>query len=184
VPGLTPFQTVGPYFDILLRSRRPSGTPGHGATDIVIEGRLLDGAEAAVPDGLIETWQADAAGRYPHPEDPRAADAEADSCGYAWCHTDQDGWFRLRGVRPGAVPGPDGRMQAPHILVSVMARGILTRYITRMYFDGDPANDRDPILALVPEPRRGSLMARPGGDGRYRFDIVLQGPGETVFLDA
>jgi len=178
---LTPFQTVGPYFDIFLRARKPSGPLVDDGTGIVIAGRLLDGAGAPVPDGLIETWQADAEGLYPHPEDPRAADAGF--VGYAWCHTDRDGGFRLDAVRPGAVAGPGGRMQAPHILISVMARGILTRYVTRMYFEGDPANDRDPILALVPEARRGSLMARDSGDGGYRFDLVLQGPGETVFFD-
>ncbi len=183
MPGLTPFQTVGPYFDILLRSRQPSGPLADDATGIVIEGRLLDGAGEAVPDGLIETWQADTGGRYRHPGDPRSADADAGFTGYSWCHTDREGAFRLHGVRPGPVPGPDGQMQAPHVLISVMARGILTRYVTRMYFDGDPANAQDPILGVVPEARRASLLARGGGAGRYQFDIVLQGSGETVFLD-
>ena len=183
MPGLTPFQTVGPYFDILLRSRRPQPEPAEDPSAIVIEGRLLDGAGEPVSDGLIESWQADAAGRYRHPEDPRAPAGLAAFSGYAWCHTDPDGGFRLHGVRPGAVPGPDGKPQAPHVLVSVMARGILTRYITRMYFDGDPANERDPVLGLVPRARRGSLLARAATGNRYRFDIVLQGPRETVFLD-
>jgi protocatechuate 3,4-dioxygenase alpha subunit len=81
------------------------------------------------------------------------------------------------------VPGPDGRDQAPHIAVSVMARGILTRFITRIYFEGEAANAEDAILALVPEDRRPTLIARRAGDGRYRFDLVMQGPGETVFFD-
>jgi protocatechuate 3,4-dioxygenase alpha subunit len=165
VPGLTPFQTVGPFFDILLRTRHPSTVPDGDAPALRVEGRLVDGAGAPVSDALVESWQTEAGGHY------------------AWCHTDREGGFRLEAVMPGPVAGPDGRPQAPHVLVSVMARGILTRYVTRLYLDGHVANDSDPILALVPPARRATLMARPDGDGRCRFDIVLQGARETVFFD-
>jgi protocatechuate 3,4-dioxygenase alpha subunit len=143
--------------------------PEVGAGRIVIEGVLRDGAGTPVPDGLLETWQADSAGRYqPHQ-------------GAGRIPTDQDGRFRLDTVMPGAIGGASP--QAPHIVVRVLARGILTRLLTRIYFPGEPGNDRDPVLLTVPEPRRPRLLAEPIGPDRYRFDIVLQGPGETVFFD-
>jgi len=86
-------------------------------------------------------------------------------------------------VMPGRVPGPDGKAQAPHIAVGVLARGLLTRLVTRMYFDGEPSNGEDAVLSLVPAPRRGTLLATRIDGDRYRFDIALQGPGETVFFD-
>jgi protocatechuate 3,4-dioxygenase alpha subunit len=182
---VTSFQTVGPFFDVALRTRaqmemvRPET---HGER-ITIEGVLLDGTGSPIPDGLVEIWQADASGRYAHPDDPRGADADPSFSGYGWRHTTENGGFRFETIKPGAVEAPDGRVQAPHIMVSVMGRGILTRFITRLYFEDDPANDRDPILALVPAARRRTLIARPTGEGRYRFDIRIQGPGETVFFD-
>ena len=183
---LTPFQTAGPFFDVMLRSRAEMqmvqpDTRGHRIT---IEGLLLDGGGAPIHDGLVELWQADAEGRYAHPDDPRSAEADASFYGYGWRHTNEDGSFRFDTIKPGAVVAPGGGMQAPHILVSVMARGVLTRFITRLYFEDEPSNDRDPILALVPAARRNTLIARRAGEGRYRFDIRVQGPEETVFFDA
>jgi protocatechuate 3,4-dioxygenase alpha subunit len=183
---VTGFQTVGPFFEVALRTRAEmqmvqSETRGERIT---IEGVLLDGAGLPMPDGLVEIWQADANGRYAHPDDPRGADADPSFSGYGWRHTTEEGGFRFDTIKPGAVEGPDGPMQAPHIMVSVMGRGILTRFITRLYFEDDAATDRDPILALVPAARRGTLIARRTAEGRYRFDIRIQGPGETVFFDA
>lgn len=184
---LTPFSTVGPFFRLLLRGRREDtdtlvGEATRGRR-VTIEGTLLDGAGAPIDDGLVEIWQADANGRYPHPADPNAASADPAFGGYGRAATGTDGRFTFHTITPGAVPGPDGRLQAPHVLVSVLARGIMTRCWTRIYFEDEPANGEDAILRLVPEARRRTLLARPLGDGRYRFDIVVQGEGETVFFD-
>lgn len=183
--GLTPSQTVGPYFGVLLQSRTPSRqvTAATLGTRVVIEGKAFDGAGAPMPDALVETWQADAHGRYRHPDDRRPQPADPAFNGYGWAHTRDDGGFTFETIKPGPVPGPDGRDQAPHILVSVMARGILTRFITRIYFEDEPTTAQDPILALVPENRRHTLMARRTEEAQYQFNIVMQGPDETVFLD-
>jgi protocatechuate 3,4-dioxygenase alpha subunit len=185
MPGLTPFQTVGPYFDIMLRSRLPNRqvTDRTAGTRIVVHGALFDGAGRPVPDALVETWQADAHGRYHHPDDQRPQPADPAFNGYGWAHTDDEGRFTFETVKPGVVPGPADCDQAPHILFGIMARGILTRFTTRLYFEDEPANATDPILALVPEERRHTLIAQRTSEGRYRFDIVIQGPKETVFFD-
>jgi protocatechuate 3,4-dioxygenase alpha subunit len=182
---ITGFQTVGPFFEVMLRSRLPLEMvrPETAGERVVIDGVLTDGGGEPIPDALVEIWQADAAGRYAHPADPRHDAADPSFCGYGWQHTGESGRFTFHTIRPGAVAGPSGQLQAPHILVSVMARGILTRFVTRLYFEGEPANDRDPTLALVPAARRHTLIARRADDGRYRFDIRMQGPGETVFFD-
>ncbi len=173
---LTPFQTVGPYFAILpLAGEESAAAPGAPGRSIAIEGIVRDGAGAIVPDALIETWQADAAGRFDA--------ADPTFRGFARAATDDSGRYEVRTVMPGPVEGPEGRAQAPHVLVSILARGILTRLITRIYFADDPANWADPILSLVPEARRATLVATSPAPDRYRFDIVLQGPGETVFFD-
>ena len=182
---VTPFQTVGPYFGVWLRSRAghrqvTGQTPG---TRIAIEGQVFDGAGAPIPDALVETWQADANGGYRHPEDRRPHQMDPAFSGYGWAHTRAGGEFTFETIKPGRVPGPDGRDQAPHVLVSVMARGILTRFVTRMYFEDEASNVEDAILAMVPEARRQTLVAKRSGEGRYRFDLVMQGPDETVFFD-
>ncbi len=180
--GATPFQTVGPFFRFGLvfdGCDRPVGASE--GTRIVVEGTVRDGAGAPVPDALIETWQADSSGRYHHPEDRRAGNG-APFDGFRRTATDPDGKFSLTTVRPGPVPGPGNRQQAPHLVVGVFARGLLTRLVTRIYFEGEVANDQDPILELVPQARAATLVARRVGEGRYRFDIVLQGKDETVFF--
>ena len=182
--SLTPFSTVGPFFKLLVR-HQPEGAATLVAPDIegrhiTIEGALLDGAGAPIDDGLIEIWQADADGRYPHSADG----VERAFAGFGRVATGAPGTFAFRTIKPGRVAGPDGRMQAPHILVSVMARGIMSRCWTRLYFDDEAVNDDDPVLQLVPAARRATLIARSIGDGRYRFDIVVQGERETVFFDA
>jgi protocatechuate 3,4-dioxygenase alpha subunit len=149
----------------------------------VIEGQVLDGNGNAIPDALVETWQADARGHYPHPEAGGAETVDTTFNGYGWAHTGGDGGFRFETIKPGHVPAPGGGDQAPHIVVSVMARGILTRFITRIYFDDEPANAQDPILGMVPADRRHTLIGRHAGDGRYVFNVVMQGAGETVFFD-
>jgi protocatechuate 3,4-dioxygenase alpha subunit len=170
--GLTPSQTVGPYFDIMIRGRGDCRQVRDASvgTPIVIEGQVFDGGANVIPDALIETWQADP------PSDARFS-------GYGWAHTREDGGFRFETVKPGRVAAPGRGEQAPHIVVSVMARGILTRYITRIYFEDEASNADDPVLALVPAERRDTLIARRIGEGCYRFNLVMQGPGETVFFD-
>jgi protocatechuate 3,4-dioxygenase alpha subunit len=183
----TPSQTVGPYFAIGLPWPEgphaiPEGTPGA----ITITGTVYDGAGAPVPDHLLESWQADPDGRfadmYGH-----GGRSEIDGFrGFARCGVeDGDGTFEIVTVKPGRVPGVGGtdRLQAPHIDVSVLARGMLNRCVTRIYFaDEEQANAEDPILARVPADRRQTLLAQPEGGG-YRFDIRLQGAAETVFFD-
>ncbi|WP_037303619.1 protocatechuate 3,4-dioxygenase subunit alpha [Amycolatopsis orientalis] len=181
MPETTPSQTVGPYLSIGLPwPDGPDVVPADEPGAIRIHGRILDGAGDPVPDAMIETWQADADGRFDHPDDPRGAVASGFR-GFGRCPTDPDGNYEIRTIKPGAVPGPAGSTQAPHIDVSVLARGLLHRVVTRIYFE-DSDNSADPVLASVPETRRGTLIAARTGDG-YRFDIRLQGEGETVFFD-
>lgn len=187
---VTPSQTVGPFFHDALPWEdggvvADAAIPG---TRIVVEGRVLDGAGAPVPDALIETWQANAAGRYDHPEDGQDKDLTPGFKGAGRTPTATDGTFRIVTIKPGRVPGRGNALQAPHIMVSVLGRGLLKRLATRLYFADEPgANDEDAILALVPEDRRGTLIARADGEGPdgcvYRFDIHLQGDDETVFFD-
>jgi protocatechuate 3,4-dioxygenase alpha subunit len=180
----TPSQTVGPFFEIGLSwESGPYAISEGGAGAITIAGVLWDGAGEPVPDGLIETWQADAAGRFADLHDHGGPSAIDGFRGFARCATDGDGGYRIVTVKPGTVSGPDGSMQAPHVNVSVFARGMLNRCVTRAYFaDEWQANAADPVLASIPAARRATLLARPNDDG-YRFDIRLQGPDETVFFD-
>lgn len=209
--GQTPWQTLGPFFHYALPweggadlvggadiGARPDLAPdGHfllrGPTQrgaiagepIEIAGFVYDGDGAPVPDALIELWQANAAGRYASPADDRAElPLDADFTGFGRAATGADGSYRFRTIRPGRVPGPGNALQAPHAALSVMGRGILKRLVTRIYFADAEGNDDDPVLALVPPDRRHTLIARrDGADSSYRFDIRLQGAGETVFFD-
>lgn len=183
--GPTPSQTVGPYFAIGLRWPEgeravAEGTPGA----IRIAGRIFDGEGEPVRDALVETWQADPDGRFPDIRAYGGASRAEGFRGFARSgDEDGDGSWQAFTLKPGPVPAPDGRMQAPHLAVSVFARGLLHRCVTRIYFaDEEQANATDPVLASVPPERRPTLLAKaaPGG---YRFDIRLQGPGETVFFD-
>ncbi len=189
--GITPSQTVGPFLAIGLPwpdgpSVVPPGAPGA----ITITGLVLDGAGAPVPDALVETWQADPDSRFDHPDDPRGAVAPAviGFRGFGRSATSTDGSYQIRTLRPGALPGPAGQTEAPHLDVSVFARGLLDRVVTRIYFpDEAEANDADPVLASISDQeRRATLIAiadpaRPGTG--FRFDIRLQGDRETVFFD-
>jgi protocatechuate 3,4-dioxygenase, alpha subunit len=181
----TPSQTVGPYFAIGLPWEHgplavPEDTPGA----IRISGFVYDGAGAIVPDSLIETWQADPHGRFADLHDHGGPSELPGFRGFArYGVEDGDGRFEIVTVKPGPVPGPGDAMQAPHIDVSVFARGMLQRCVTRIYFaDEVEANAGDPVLASVPKDRRATLIAQATGGG-YRFDIHLQGHGETVFFD-
>jgi protocatechuate 3,4-dioxygenase alpha subunit len=183
--GLTPSQTVGPYLAIgLLRELiTPALVDPADSRALVVSGLLLDGAGDPVPDGMVEVWQANAAGRYAHPADVRdEPPLEEGFLGFGRSGTSPGGRFELVTVKPGPVPWPDGGMQAPHLELGVFARGLLKRLVTRMYFpDEEEANARDPVLSRLDAGRRETLVARPDGAG-LRFDIVLQGPGETAFF--
>ncbi len=179
----TPWQTVGPYLSIGMTWLNTGDLAGESASGerIAIEGTFVDGDGQPITDGLIELWQADAHGRYAHPEDARALPPEAGFRGFGRVPTDAQGRFRFRTIKPGRVPAGGG-LQAPHVNVSVFARGILKRLVTRIYFGDEPSNADDPLLAQVPAERRSTLIALRERDA-YRFDIVLQGERETVFFD-
>lgn len=183
----TGWQTVGPYLHIGLTwlNRTKLATEATKGERIAIEGRLLDGDGAPVPDGMLEIWQADAEGRYNHPDDDQAKPLDPSFFGFGRVDTDKDGRFRFETIKPGRVPGPGNTLQAPHILVSVFMRGQLRRLVTRIYFADEPSNAEDPILALVEEParRRTLLATREPGGSTYRFDIRVQGEDETVFFE-
>ncbi len=181
---LTPFQPVGPYFHVMLRDAplraATVASPDTAGTHITIEGAVLDGARAAVTDALVEIWQADASGHY-----PTAVSSSAPPFpGYARVATDREGRFSFATVKPGGVREGSGTPQAPHLLLAVLAPGVLTRYWTRVYFDDEAANGTDGILRMVPEARRATLLAQTTAAGRYHFNVVLQGQDETVFFDA
>jgi protocatechuate 3,4-dioxygenase alpha subunit len=182
---LTPSQTVGPFLHIALPWPDgpyvvPDGTPG----GVWLRGRVLDGDGAPIRDALLETWQADPAGRFDHQDDPRGAHRPtvAGFRGFGRSPTDDDGWYRVLTVKPGPLPAPDGALEAPHLAVTVLARGLLNRLVTRIYFpDEAAANEADPVLSTVDSGRRATLVAtdEPGG---LRHDIRLQGTDETVFF--
>jgi protocatechuate 3,4-dioxygenase alpha subunit len=207
--GQTPSQTVGPFFhyglpwkggaDLVGQSDlgarpelflpehyllKPSLARGPVAGDIIeVLGQVRDGDGAPVPDAMIEIWQANAAGRYASADDPRSELArDPNFIGFGRASTGADGVYRFRTIRPGRVPGPGNSLQAPHLAVGIFGRGLLKRLVTRLYFADAPENADDPILALVPEERRATLIARKV-DGLWRFDIVLQGAAETVFFE-
>lgn len=181
--GVTPSATVGPYLAIGLTWAdgvwaAAEGTPG----GFWIRGRVTDGAGDVVPDALIETWQADPDGGFASPEDPRGAAAYPGFRGHARAQT-LTGEFAVFTLKPGRVPDGDGGLQAPHLDVSIFARGLLDRVVTRIYFEDETeANAEDAVLRSLPEDRRDTLVATRTGDG-YRFDVDLQGDRETVFFD-
>jgi protocatechuate 3,4-dioxygenase alpha subunit len=179
----TPSQTIGPFFAVaLIWADGPEvvadGTPGA----VRIAGRVLDGAGAPVPDALVETWQADPDGCFAHPDDPRGP-ASGSFRGFGRSATDAEGRWAIRTVKPGPLPTPEGGAEAPHLDVSVFARGLLGRLVTRIYFpDEAEANAADPVLCSIADPRvRERLVAVPDGDG-LGFDIHLQDERETPFL--
>jgi protocatechuate 3,4-dioxygenase alpha subunit len=201
---ITPSQTVGPYFAYgLTPHSRCNWSPDQRAYDwketvganlvtpdasgekIRIEGRVTDGDGQPINDAMIEIWQADAQGRYANPRDNRAL-PNTQFKGFGRSATDKDGVYSFDTIKPGPVPGPSGKQQAPHIVVCVYSRGMLRQIYTRLYFSDEKANDADPILAMVPAERRKTLIAHKetrGGQTTYRFDVRVQGKDETVFFD-
>jgi len=183
-----PSQTIGPFYHFGLTTNQALGclaSPGARGEHIRLRFRVLDGDGAPVPDGMIELWQADASGKYHHPADTQEKEPDPSFCGFGRLATDAGGACTFDSVRPGRVPDGRGGCQASHINVSLFTRGMLVRLVTRVYFEGDPALAEDPVLALVPEERRATLLARPDRDapGQWNFEIRMQGERETVFFD-
>ena len=182
----TPSQTVGPFFHegLVRTGENILVSPGAPGPRLVLSGQVFDGDGQAVPDALLEIWHADVAGRY-----PQRGDGEAVFRGFGRSDTRHEGdCFRFETVKPGRVAGPGGAPQAPHACVRIFARGLLTHLSTRVYFADEPAaNDADAVLQRVPAERRRTLLARrvasTDGVATYRWDIVLQGSGETVFFE-
>jgi protocatechuate 3,4-dioxygenase alpha subunit len=173
----TTSQTVGPYLHIgltwmIIDNLAADGMAGERVT---IEGRVIDGDGRPVNDALVEAWQAGPDGKY----------GQKGFRGFGRVATDDHGVFRFHTVKPGRVPGPSGKPQAPHIAVNVFMRGQLKQLVSRIYFPGDPANAEDAVLGLVPAERRDTLIARTGGrSGVLKWDVILQGKDETVFFDS
>lgn len=185
-PEPTPSQTIGPFFHdgLVDEDRSELVSPDHPEA-ITIEGVVYDGAGEIVPDAMVEIWQANAAGRYEHSADDRVdLTLDEDFSGFGRSSTVEDGEFSFVTVKPGAVPGPNGQDQAPHIMVSVFARGLLKRLVTRIYFPNEEeANAGDPVLSSIEDSRlRSTLVARVEGDA-LRFDVHLQGKGQTAFFE-
>ena len=174
----TASQTAGPYWHLidfpawadLLRADGPNADIA--GERITLTGRITDGDGAPCPDALVEIWQAGPDGRY-----------DGAFHGFGRCATDAGGGFRFTTLKPGPVQGRGNSFQAPHVAISIFARGLLQQLVTRLYFADEPLNEQDPILSAVPAARRGTLIARPEGPGTWRLDIRLQGDDETVFLE-
>ena len=187
---LTGSQTVGPFFaPALLREgalRNTLTQPETVGERIRIEGYVIDGDGLPVPDALVEIWQANAHGRYNHPSDNGAAPLDPAFLGYGRSGTGEDGSYWFETIKPGSVPFDASQTQAPHIGVTVFARGLLNHLMTRLYFQDEAANETDLVLQRVPSERRATLLARRiSGDAMpvYRFDIILQGANETAFFN-
>jgi protocatechuate 3,4-dioxygenase alpha subunit len=182
--GSTPSQTVGPFLSIGMTWEDGACAAAPGTTGAVwIRGRVLDGAGEPVTDAVVESWQADPDGRFDHPDDPRGARPPSPGFrGFARSATNAGGEYAIHTVKPGQLPDGAGGLQAPHLAVSVLARGLLDRVVTRIYFADEPtANAADDVLLSLDAAGRATLLAAPSADG-YTLDIVLQGDHETVFF--
>ncbi|MBL4720746.1 MAG: protocatechuate 3,4-dioxygenase subunit alpha [Alphaproteobacteria bacterium] len=200
-------QTVGPFYNYALMRDGENDLTGGGKASgetVVIEGRVTEGSGAPVRDVLLEIWQANSHGRYNHPADDSDRGLDENFRGFGRTLSDEDGCFRFVTIKPGAVPaegaggssvgesaaggrtGGGNVWQAPHIAISIFASGLTRRLVTRLYFPGEDANATDPALSGIPEGDRERLIAKPGdggGEKSIRFDIVLQGEGETPFFE-
>jgi protocatechuate 3,4-dioxygenase, alpha subunit len=184
----TPSQTVGPYFHLGCTNNHVVSCiagPDAKGERVRLICRVFDGDGVPVDDAMIEIWQADSEGNYNTSTGAQGTEADPDCAGFGRMATDANGKCFFETIKPGRVPGINGRSQAPHFNVSVFARGILKRLTTRIYFADDPSNQECPILALVPEERRATLLARPdrGNPGDWHFEVHLCGKDETVFFD-
>lgn len=195
-PGITPSQTIGPFAAPVLTPNEAGKrnydwhqlvgnnlvTPDAAGERIRIEGRMLDSDEVPVDGILFEIWQADGQGRYAHPRDPNRTNTSFK--GFGRFESDMQGCFVFDTVKPGRVAGPNGAMQAPHLVVAIHMRGVLSHLFTRIYFSDEATNADDPILALVPAARRETIIAtRDPSNAIYRIDFRIQGARETVFFD-
>lgn len=190
--GITPSQTVGPYFAYCLTPTRYSlhevfstdltkdGVEGQRVT---LTGRVLDGDGVGISDAMVEIWQADAKGTYDHSTLGKNA-SNAGFKGFGRSESAQDGAYEFTTIKPGRVAGADGKPQAPHLGVTVFARGMLTHLFTRIYFEDEASNAEDQVLNLVPAERRHTLIAKKVGENAYQLDIRIQGGDETVFFEA
>ena len=185
---LTGSQTVGPFFH--LGCSDPFSIPVIASA--LIKGEhikfvctIRDGEGTLLPDAMIEIWQANADGKYNHPANDENREIDEEFRGFGRVASDKNGCCAFETVKPGRVPSWTSVAQAPHLEISVFARGLLKRLVTRAYFAGDPANNEDPVLALVPAERRETLMAHADASqpNTWRFDIHLAGEEETVFFD-
>jgi protocatechuate 3,4-dioxygenase alpha subunit len=185
----TPSQTVGPFYHYALDRPAWADLTADGASGekIHIEGCILDGDRVPVFDAFLEIWQANEAGKYAHPEDRQDKPLDVRFRGFGRVGTDAEGRFRFTTIRPGRVPGRGNTLQAPHINIAIFGRGLLKQLTTRLYFaDQKEANESDPVLSAIEDPAaRKTLLAMKiaGAIPTYRFDIVLQGDGETVFFE-
>jgi protocatechuate 3,4-dioxygenase, alpha subunit len=183
---VTASQTVGPYLRIgflplLVDDLAPAGTPGERIT---VRGNMIDGEGRVINDGVLEIWQADAQGRYAHPEDGGSSAGGKAFRGFGRILADRNGTFQFTTIKPGPVAGPGGQPQAPHLAVTIFMRGMLTHLFTRVYFPGEPLNATDPVLQRVPSDRRATLIAAATADKSvFDWKIVSQGSNETVFFD-
>jgi protocatechuate 3,4-dioxygenase, alpha subunit len=168
----TPSQTVGPFFAIELPYAEGPYVVADGTEGAIwLRGRILDGAGDPIPDALVESWQAGPDGRF-----------DGDFRGFGRSGSDEDGAWAILTLKPAAVPAPDGGEQAPHVALTIFARGLLHQLVTRLYFDDEEsANAADPVLSSLDDDARATLIAA-REDGGYRLDIHLQGPDETVFF--
>lgn len=181
-------QTIGPFFHVYFNEKGVAGSiaePQAKGVRIRLACRAIDGDGEPIPDAMIELWQADAAGIYNHPDDPRRNQADPAVMGFGRLPTNDDGVCEFQTIVPGHVPGWNRALQAPHINVTIFGRGLLKGLSTRIYFAGNSANQDDPVLALVPSDRRDTLMARQNSHdpGLWSIDLRLSGDGETVFFD-
>ena len=183
----TTSHTVGPFFAVGLDrlNRSDLAAAGVAGERLTVEGSVRDGDGKPVPDALLELWQANSHGKYAHPEDTQEKPIDPTFQGFGRIPTDEHGRFRFTTLKPGAVAGPGESLQAPHIVVSLFMRGLMRRLVTRIYFPEEPGNAGDFALSLVAPERRGTLIARRSDKaaGTLEWNVILQGPDETVFFD-
>jgi len=195
--GVTPAQTAGPFLHLGMVWPDGPDVVDEGAPGAVrVGGRIIDGAGAPVADAIVETWQADSHGRFASAEDPRVRASGGEPAGgephgpvtgfrgWGRCTTDDQGRWSIRTVKPGPVPGPGGTTQAPHIDLTIYARGLLRHLFTRVYFADEPdANSADPVLSALPDDAARTSLLATHAEGGYTVDILLQGDHATVFFD-
>jgi protocatechuate 3,4-dioxygenase, alpha subunit len=181
------WQTVGPFFSIGLEHLFANDIAEEGIAGdrVSISGRVVDGAGLPIPDAVLEIWQANAQGKYAHPDDTQNKPIQQGFRGFARIPTDDEGRFQFSTIKPGCVPGPQAIPQAPHLVVSLLMRGLLRGLVTRAYFPGEPSLATDPILQLVDPARRDTLLLQPapGRPDIFTWEIRMQGDRETVFFD-